>query len=372
MSEWGHDFRPAYRKLSRWIERIPRVPRVALTATADPDTRREIVDCLRLRSARRFVTGFDRPNIRLRVDRKTNGMRQLLHFLERRPDDESGIVYRLTRTGVESTAVRLAAEGYDVLPYHAGLSAGRRRATEGRFLRGEARLVVATVAFGMGIDKPDVRFVYHVDPPRSLEAYIQETGRAGRDGRPARAVLTIGAADVRRLRRWVDGGRDPNRRRVGRRKLEALLEYCETTRCRRQVVREYFGEDRGEPCGDCDLCRPAGPLHRAATAIRRGAVAIGRRGERLRPSGLPGRSPPEPVFRESDRRLYEKLRAKRTELARAWGLAPFMVLSDHTLLEMALRRPGDPTEIERVHGVGRTKRERYGEELLGVIRKFER
>lgn len=268
VSQWGHDFRPEYTRLGELAELFPGVPRLALTATADDLTRADIVRQLRLGSARVFAAGFDRPNIRYLVELKDRPERQLLAFLRSRPKGEAGIVYRMSRKKVEATAQLLAAEGFVALPYHAGLGAAAREANQERFMREEGVVMVATVAFGMGVDKPNVRFVAHLDPPTSLEAYHQETGRAGRDGLPAVAWMTYGLADIAMLRRLVamddaslaplDGeGRAEARKRHERlkqQKLTALLGYCETARCRRQALLRYFGQELPEPCGNCDTC----------------------------------------------------------------------------------------------------------------------
>ncbi len=254
VSQWGHDFRPEYLQLSILHGRWPDVPRIALTATADPPTRREIADKLALADARRFVSGFDRPNIRYLVAPKAEPRRQLLRLIRDEHAGDSGIVYCLSRKRTEETCAFLVSEGIAALPYHAGLDAETRRRNQDRFVNDEVRVVCATVAFGMGIDKPDVRFVHHMDPPKSMEAYYQETGRAGRDGLPATASMTWGVGDVALLRRLIDEGGDETRRRVEHHKLSALLGYCETPRCRRQVLLEYFADEEPFTCGNCDNC----------------------------------------------------------------------------------------------------------------------
>ncbi len=267
VSQWGHDFRPEYTRLALLAERFPGVPRLALTATADDPTRQDIVRQLRLDSARLFASGFDRPNIRYLVAPKDHADQQLLAFLRSRPAGEAGIVYRMSRKKVEATAARLAELGFAALPYHAGLDSATRERNQERFMREDGVIMVATVAFGMGVDKPNVRFVAHLDPPSSLEAYHQETGRAGRDGLPAVAWMVYGLADIAMLRQLVaqDEGRghdpgqgDPAARqhheRLKQHKLTALLGFCETTQCRRQVLLRYFGQDLPEPCGNCDTC----------------------------------------------------------------------------------------------------------------------
>ncbi|MBZ0268826.1 DNA helicase RecQ, partial [bacterium] len=459
VSQWGHDFRPEYLQLGVLHERWPRVPRIALTATADPPTRREIATKLALTDARLFLGGFDRPNIQYRVAPKNNARAQLLRFLRDEHPEDSGIVYCLSRKRVEEVAAALNDAGHTALPYHAGLDAEERRANQRRFVRDEVRIVVATVAFGMGIDKPDVRFVYHLDPPKSLEAYYQETGRAGRDGLPSTAMMTWGVGDVGRLRWFIQTGGSEERARVEHHKLSMLLGFCETARCRRQVLLEYFGEERAEPCGNCDTCLSPVETWDGTVAAQKALSAVKRTGERfgqgylidvllgnstdrtrkfghealptfgvgveldkhawqsvfrqmvaggllavdvdghggmklagratdvlrgeltveLRRDPLPpprGRSRGKgkrgaalaELASDADRALFETLRAKRLELAKAEGLAAYMVFADRTLIEMAQRRPKSARELESVHGVGAAKLERWGEEFLAVIR----
>jgi ATP-dependent DNA helicase RecQ len=254
VSQWGHDFRPEYRQLTVLHERWPRVPRIALTATADAPTRREIVERLALDGAEQFVSSFDRPNIRYSVAQKHDSRRQLLDFLEGHTG-ESGIVYCLSRRKVEATAAALAERGIDALPYHAGLDAEVRAANQRRFLREDGIVMVATIAFGMGIDKPDVRFVAHMDLPKSLEGYYQETGRAGRDGEPAEAWLAYGLGDAVLLQRMIETSESgEERKRLERGKLDTLIGFCESTGCRRQTLLAYFGESHPGACGHCDNC----------------------------------------------------------------------------------------------------------------------
>ncbi len=456
VSQWGHDFRPEYLELSILAERFPNVPRIALTATADPPTRREIAEKLRLQEARAFISGFDRPNLRYRISPKDDARRQLLRFLQDERPGESGIVYCLSRRRVEEVAALLQAEGHDAVPYHAGLDPETRRNHQDRFVADETSIVVATVAFGMGIDKPDVRFVYHLDPPKSLEAYAQETGRAGRDGLPADAVMTFGLQDVTLLRRLIDDGDSDARRRVEHHKLDALLGFCETARCRRRVLLEYFGESPEETCGNCDTClHPVDcydgteDAQKVLSAVARteqrfgqgyvidvllgnetdrmlrfghhrlptfgvgkdrdkrqwrsivrqlvagglllvdvdgyGGLRLGEeaaavlRGERrveLRNDPLPARrrgrrssgTAVTQLEREEDRALFERLRAKRMELARAQGVPPYVIFSDRTLLEMSQHRPTDSGALRELHGIGDTKLARYGDTFLEVLR----
>jgi ATP-dependent DNA helicase RecQ len=255
VSQWGHDFRPEYRQLTVLHERFPAIPRIALTATADAPTRGEIVERLALENARQFVSSFDRPNIKYRVTHKANARQQLEAFLESEHPNDAGIVYCLSRKKVEETAEWLKTRGWDALPYHAGLDATTRNANQRRFLREEGVIMVATVAFGMGIDKPNVRFVAHLDLPKSMEGYYQETGRAGRDGLPANAWMTYGLGDVVSMRQMLDSGDAPEeRKRVERQKLDALLGFCESTACRHQTILRYFGEEHPGDCGQCDNC----------------------------------------------------------------------------------------------------------------------
>lgn len=254
VSQWGHDFREDYLGLSVLHERYPTVPRIALTATADEHTRADIVERLQLQGARLFISSFDRPNIRYHIVEKDNARSQLLRFIGDEHEGEAGIVYCGSRKKVEETAAWLSAEGIPALPYHAGMDADTRRANQDRFLREEGLVMAATVAFGMGIDKPDVRFVAHLDLPKNIEGYYQETGRAGRDGEPAEAWMAYGLADVVNQRRMIDESPAGEEfKRVQRGKLEALLSLAEAPDCRRVRLLAYFGE-ASSPCGNCDNC----------------------------------------------------------------------------------------------------------------------
>jgi ATP-dependent DNA helicase RecQ len=283
VSQWGHDFRPEYVQLSLLHERFPEVPRIALTATADAPTRKEIAQRLQLEDARHFVTGFDRPNIRYQVRVDEGGAReQLLRFIEERHAGEAGIVYCLSRRKVDEVAAWLNAKGLTALPYHAGMDAAARKANQTRFLNEDGIVMVATIAFGMGIDKPDVRFVAHLSLPKSLEAYYQETGRAGRDGEPAEAWMRYSLADVILLRQMVDSSEaDEAHKRLERRKLDAMLGYCELTSCRRQALLGYFGDDLPEPCGNCDNCLEPQETWDATEAARKALSCVHRTGQRF-------------------------------------------------------------------------------------------
>ena len=286
VSQWGHDFRREYRELTILHERWPHVPRIALTATADPPTQREIAERLQLEDARRFVSSFDRPNIRYTVVQKENAKRQLLDFVQAHRG-EAGIVYCLSRRKVEETAEYLAGQGIDAIPYHAGMDSELRAANQRRFLRSDGVVVVATIAFGMGIDKPDVRFVAHTDLPKSIEGYYQETGRGGRDGEPADAWMCYGLGDLVLLRQMIEQSESGDeRKRLEHRKLDSLVGYCETMRCRRQVLLANFGEDyaakgAGQPCGNCDNCLDPPAAWDATVPAQKALSCVYRSGQRF-------------------------------------------------------------------------------------------
>jgi ATP-dependent DNA helicase RecQ len=255
VSQWGHDFRPEYLQLSILPERFPHVPRIALTATADSVTRKEIIEKLKLENARQFISSYDRPNIFYRVELKTKEKDQLLSFIQQEHPQDAGIVYCMTRKKVDSVAQWLAAKGLTALPYHAGLDQEQRLRHQTRFLQEESVIMVATIAFGMGIDKPNVRFVAHLDLPKTLEAYYQETGRAGRDGEKADAWMVYSLADIIGLKRLLDlSDGEEQFKMVQQRKMEAMLGYAESPDCRRRVLLAYFGEELPAPCGFCDTC----------------------------------------------------------------------------------------------------------------------
>ncbi len=282
VSQWGHNFRPDYLQLSVFKKTFPSVPLVALTATADEITRSEILTRLGIESAKVFIQGFDRPNIFYEVQPKNNPRRQLLKFLKSNHINQSGIVYCLSRKKTEATANRLVTQGFNALPYHAGMSSETRQENQNRFLQEDAVIMVATIAFGMGIDKPDVRFVAHLDLPKSIESYYQETGRAGRDGEPAHAWMVYGLQDVILLKQMMENGATEDKhRRLERHKLDTMLAFCEVSGCRRQILLGYFGEQLQEPCGHCDNCKTPVDTWRATEQVRKALSAIFRTGQRF-------------------------------------------------------------------------------------------
>jgi len=281
VSQWGHDFRPEYLQLPRLFEIHPQVPRLALTATADPQTQRDIVERLQLGSGRTFLGGFDRPNIRYSIQLRHQEKQQALRFLQSQPKDASGIVYCLSRRKVEDTAAWLSQQGFGALPYHAGLDTATRQLHQRKFQINECQVMVATIAFGMGVDKPDVRFVMHLDMPKSIEAYYQETGRAGRDGLPAETHMLYGLNDSVTLLQMMEQSQSPAAvKQMERLKLRSLLGLCETVRCRRQVLLEYFG-DVCEPCGNCDTCLQPVESWDATVVAQKALSAVYRTGQRF-------------------------------------------------------------------------------------------
>ena len=458
VSQWGHDFRPEYRQLTLLHERWPDVPRIALTATADAPTRREIVERLGLEEARQFVSSFDRPNITYTVVAKHEARRQLLDFLSSRRG-RSGIVYCLSRRKVDQTAEALAAQGIAALPYHAGLDAQVRAAHQRRFLREDGIVMVATIAFGMGIDKPDVRFVAHLDLPKSLEGYYQETGRAGRDGDPAEAWMTYGLGDAVLLQRMIeDSESSEDRKRLERRKIESLIGYCESTGCRRQTLLAYFGEPHVGQCGRCDNCIAPPRSWDGTVAAQKALSCVYRTGQRfgaahvidvlrgaetqkVRQFGHDALSTYgigadldakqwRSVFRqlvaggwlqvdveghgafrltsssaavlkgecaitlrsETDRApksrrdkrdgtttvvhddlsieaaaRFEALRAWRAGVAREQNVPAYVIFHDATLRQIAMAEPADLDALAHIQGVGATKLERYGRDVLEAL-----
>ena len=353
ISEWGHDFRPEYLKLTVIAERFPAVPRIALTATADAHTRAEIVERLALDGARTFISSFDRPNIRYAIADKRNERKQLLRFI-RRHTGACGVVYCQSRDKVDEIAAFLDASGVDALPYHAGLSAREREDNQAWFIAKRGIVMVATIAFGMGIDKPDVRFVAHLDIPKSIEGYYQETGRAGRDGLPSDALLLYDARDAAPLlERIKASSATEHHRRIQTLKLRAMVALCETRFCRRRHLLAYFGE-RSRACGKCDTCLSLPDKQRSRV---RGAKKPVRRSRRLDAAG------------ES---LFARLFAWRADIAQREQLPAHVVFHDATLLEIARRRPRWRWTLGRIPGVSPAKLVVYGRDVLRVISAFEK
>jgi ATP-dependent DNA helicase RecQ len=281
VSQWGHDFRPDYTALSFLAERFEGVPRIALTATADKATRKDIIERLKLENGKTFIGGFDRPNIHYSILERNNPKKQLYDFIINYHREDSGIIYCISRKKVEDIAEWLQDKGMNALPYHAGLPAEVRSRNQDRFLREDNIIIVATIAFGMGIDKPDVRFVAHMNIPKSIEAYYQETGRAGRDGLPSNAYMIYGMDDAVMQRNWIENSEAPEiQKRIENQKLNALLGLCEAAICRRQILLEYF-DDTGEPCGNCDTCETKPQTFDGTTAAQMALSAVYRTGQRF-------------------------------------------------------------------------------------------
>ncbi len=452
VSQWGHDFRPEYLKLSVLHERFPNIPRLALTATADDKTRKDIIERLNLDYGEIFKSGFDRPNISYHMVDKKNGFTQLVSFLRSGQEGNAGIVYCMSRKKVEETAEKLVKEGFDALPYHAGLPSDIRAANQSRFIRDEGVIVVATIAFGMGIDKPDVRFVAHLDLPKNLEAYYQETGRAGRDGLPATAWMTFGHQDIVRVRQLLGGGDSPEQQRIEYQKFSSMLTYCEALKCRRKILLEYFGEILEEDCGNCDNClnppeildgtesaqlalsciyrtgqlygsghiidvlrgsdtdkvrnarHDTLPLYGQGKDLSRGEwqtlirqllsldyIAADTEGygslslnEKCRPL-LKGeerfaiRKFKRSAKREKNEKqeivlsskaetdLFNRLKALRLSLAKEQNIPPYVIFHDKTLLEMARQKPTTLNALGDIHGIGESKKSKYGPVFLETI-----
>ncbi|MGZ9096815.1 MAG: DNA helicase RecQ [Micavibrio sp.] len=454
VSQWGHDFRPEYRALSLLRERYPQIPCIAVTATADEPTRKDIMAQLNLSEI--FVAGFDRPNIRYDVSVKDNPKKQLLDFLEGREKGESGIIYCLSRRKTEDTAQWLQEKGYTALPYHAGIDNRIRAEHQNRFIKDEGVIIVATIAFGMGINKPDVRFVVHLDLPQNIEAYYQETGRAGRDGLPAIAWMLYGLQDVAMRRQMIAGSDAPEeQKRIEHHKLGALLGYCEAAQCRRQILLQYFS-DEAQPCGNCDTCLSAPetiegsiPAQKILSCIFRTGQLFGgkhivdvlsgqktlqvekhrhdqistygigtehdrkqwdsfirqlvaanfifvdmeahgglkitsdgakflkekgafslrlpRAGKETRSQRASRDAPVHTLETESDKALFEQLKALRLTIAREKNLPPYVIFHDKTLLEMVVRRPLYMDSMAQIPGVGQSKLEKYAPAFMDVI-----
>ena len=454
ISQWGHDFRPEYRKLGELRRYFGDIPVIALTATAEPHTRKDILDRLQLNSAKHYVTGFDRPNIRYTVLDKQKPMKQLKLFLSEK-GSESGIVYCLSRKRVEKVSEQLVEAGISAAPYHAGLSSGNRKKVQDDFLRDEVQIIVATVAFGMGIDKSNIRYVVHYDIPKNIESYYQETGRAGRDGLPSEALLLFGYGDIQVARGLIEKTRNLEHKRIELHKLNAMVGFAESLGCRRRVLLGYFGEKLEEDCGNCDICLNPPEMidvtedsRKALSCVYRvgqrfGAghvidVLRGSRKERILSLGhdklstygigesesqeywggllrhlvhqgylsqdvgnysvlkltdaasplLRGekqfemarprvRNTPEvkrkTIGREEpdyDMGLFELLRTMRKDIADRAGVPPFVIFHDRTLVELSAHRPESLDNLMEIHGVGKSKCEKYGSEILETVRRF--
>lgn len=446
VSQWGHDFRPEYLKLGELRRIFPKTTFLALTATADKQTRKDIAARLQLREPQWFIASFDRPNITYRVSLRSDAFGKLMDFLSLHPKD-SGIVYCLSRKSVEETAERLTMNGYPAIPYHAGLDKETRQANQERFIRDDVRIIVATVAFGMGIDKSNVRFVVHTNMPQNIESYYQETGRAGRDGLPGEALLFYSFGDSITLSRMLEKAEDPVYVRHMKAKLETMVRFCQTRECRRKYLLRYFGEEYPEECGNCDTCLQnekkedmtifsqmlLSAVVRLEQQFGLGHVILVLRGSqsakisdwqrRLSVFGigkdrstefwkmlghqliaeeyLHQEDPLRPVVKltdkawnklkgkekiflsmekedfrkgmgqgEKDKKLLEKLKVLRTELARKQDVPPYIIFSDATLAEMAAYLPENEQELLKINGVGSQKLEKYGISFLKVIQQY--
>ncbi len=454
ISQWGHDFRQEYRQLSMLRTRYPNVPCIAVTATADAPTRKDIVEKLELPKI--YKAGFDRPNIMYNVAVKDNPRQQLISFLKTRQPDESGIVYCLSRRKVEETASWLCKQGYKALPYHARLEKEVRSQNQERFLKEEGIIMVATIAFGMGINKPDVRFVAHLDLPKNIEAYYQETGRAGRDGIPAIAWMVYGLQDLVLQRQMIESSESAEeQKRLERQKLNSFLGYCETVTCRRQVLLHYF-DDNCDPCSNCDTCLTPPqtidgtiPAQKVLSCVYRTKqmfgtgyiidVLLGKDSERIQKFGHSSLStygigqehtakewqslirqlvarnflsvdseghgglkitkqgaqflkekenielrldpktigsssgaskktdPAISLSKDEDKALFVELKTLRLSIAKEKKVPPYVVFHDKTLIDMAGKRPATLDEMSLLHGVGRSKLEKYGQAFLDII-----
>ena len=359
ISQWGASFRPEYDALQNLRHSFPGVPIGAFTATADEATRRDMVAKIFGGQADVFVSGFDRPNIKLAVEPKTNSTKQLLNFLKDHKD-ESGIVYALSRKSVVKWAEVLQDEGYKALPYHAGLPVSMRTENQEIFMAEKGVIICATIAFGMGIDKPDVRFVFHADLPATLDAYYQEIGRAGRDGEAADAHMIFGMQDVMMRRKFIDQeGGEERHTKMQHARLRSLVNYAQAPSCRRQVLLQYFGETT-EPCNNCDACL--------------GYVSFDQSGDRktIRTLRKERVAAATAHFDPRSEALLVRLKTLRMKLAKSRGVPAYVIFSDKSLIDMAAKIPLTRWDFGEVHGVGEAKQEQFGEVFLKEITAFVR
>jgi len=376
ISQWGHDFRPAYRKIGALRRDLNGVPVLALTATATRQVARDILRQLGMRKPRGYKGSFFRPNLRIHVRKKGTGgntRREILGLIRDR-EGESGIVYCLSRRGVESTAGYLSAQGVRALPYHAGMSDADREAHQEAFRSDRADVIVATIAFGMGIDKPDVRFVIHRDMPKDVESWYQEMGRAGRDGEPSDCFLFYSWADVKLHDRFLQDVEDPTLRRRKKGATRALFRIAESELCRHRAILAHFDEDLEACRASCDLCRGVRVEELAARGIGRTLAPRRESGGRVgRPGGSPSPagSSRRAALTPDDEALFEELRSLRLRLARERGVPAYVVFPDKVLREICRRRPLSPAELVQISGVGRVKLERYGPDFLEVVRAWK-
>jgi len=344
ISEWGHDFRPEYRQLNALRELYPQAPMVALTATANPRVKQDILTQLKFRQGKIFQSSFNRPNLFYKVVPKKQSFDRLLHELRQRPN-QAVIIYCFSRKSTEQIADKLQLNGIKAAAYHAGLSPEERARVQDRFIRDEVPIIAATIAFGMGIDKPDVRLVVHMDLPKSVEGYYQETGRAGRDGLPSECLLFYSAGDRVKQEMFIREMQTAQEKMRAYEQLRQMVEYGALPTCRRKYLLNYFGEARNDvSCGSCDVCVP----QKEEVILSKAVAEVG--------EYHPG--------------LFEALRVHRLRLAKEKGVPPYVIFGDRTLADLASRWPRTLQELPRIFGIGQTKLEQYGESFLAVIRLY--
>lgn len=364
ISHWGHDFRPEYLMLANLKNSFPDVPVIALTATADKLTQKDIVEKLGLNDPAIFVSSFNRENICYIVEpRRGDHFGKLLGFLEKRKD-QSGIIYCLSRKSTEMLADDLQMHGFTALAYHAGMERGQRAKNQDMFVRDEAKIMVATIAFGMGIDKSNVRYVVHMDLPKNIESYYQETGRAGRDGLPSDALLFYGYGDVVKLKRFAQIENNPEQTEILLRKLDQMGRYGNLTTCRRKYLLNYFDEHAGDYCGNCDVCLEKDKSSRESVRARQFSDLPGHAFEGS------GTADMELLVPAHEPGLYRELKVLRRELAAEDNVAAYIVLSDASLIELATYLPQNLDELARISGFGQVKLEKYGAQFIDAIRSW--